>query len=318
MDVDLASMNLRIGSHCGPGGKLCLASLEQALDQGATALQMFAGNPQRYWPSSSTSDEIFAEYKTKGAGVYSMIHSVYILNACEKPDQRNARMTRHSLVKQLVWAERAGCKSLVFHPGSAKENDRGDAVGWLIEAVTEVMTDYEGPVRLLLENKAVKDEKLTGITGSQRGITGNLLELAWIVEQIGCDRVGICVDTTHCFSSGYDVPAMISAIKDPHVWPKTDVIHFNTPDPGVKKGSGTDRHSSHFEDGVFSMKHLADLFQALKEKVLILEGTPDFPADLVWLLRWELESRDGEGPTLPPQVEGAVDPSEHHDASAIP
>lgn len=304
----LMASGLRIGKHV-EGGKKAIVGLEEALSHGATALQMFAGSPQRYWPTASIPPETLAEFRERGSALYKMIHSVYILNACENPEERNYRMTYHSLVKQLAWAEKAGCESLVFHPGSAKENPRDDAIGWLIECVNQVMADYEGPVKLLLENKAVKGEKVTGDEGCGRGITGNIHELANIVRLIDNDRVGITIDTTHAFASGYSVPAMIEAMEDPAVWPFIDVVHFNTPDPGVRQGSGKDRHSSTFEDGVFSMKLVCDLFHALKEKVLILEGNPDFADALSWFLRWELEARDNEESTLPPENPNSLDPT---------
>ncbi len=111
---------------------------------------------------------------------------------------------------------------------------------------------------------------------------------------------------------------MIATMTDPLIWHILDVVHFNTPDPGVKLRSGIDRHSSTFEDGVFGMPQIRDLFAALRTKPLIIEGTPQFPSDLVWFLRWELERKNNNEMSVPAPVLGATDPSEVGDASVIP
>ncbi len=141
----MADVGLRIGSHNGPGGKYCLAALGQALDQASSAMQLFAGSPRRYWSSARIPPEHSDEFRDKGAHLYKTVHSVYIVNACDQPDTRNARMTLHSLVDQLKWAERHGCDSVVFHPGSRKDNPRDDAIGWLIESCRNIMAEYDGP-----------------------------------------------------------------------------------------------------------------------------------------------------------------------------
>ncbi len=54
----MLNTGLRIGKHFGPGGKFALSTLEQAIDAPASAMQLFAGNPQRYWGSKVPDEDI--------------------------------------------------------------------------------------------------------------------------------------------------------------------------------------------------------------------------------------------------------------------
>ncbi len=122
----MINTGLRIGQHVGPGGKHLLNTLAQALDGPASALQCFPGAPNRYWGAKCDPAEVEA-FKEKSHGIFKVAHSVFILNIAEDPDSRSGKMTRHSLVNQLEWCERAGFHALVFHPGSVKDHDRSSA-----------------------------------------------------------------------------------------------------------------------------------------------------------------------------------------------
>lgn len=295
----LVRTGLRVGAHFAPGGKHCLQSLAQAIDAPATAMQLFAGNPHRYW-SNNVAEEDREAFIEGTRNMYVMVHSVYITNLGENPDGqfgRNHAMTQHSLVNQLEWADWMGCDAFVFHPGSAKDADMKDALDWTELGLRNVLARYgpgiseeyqkgnrmRGDVKLCLENSA----------GDKRGrkIGQNMDDLITVIRRIGDPRLRVVVDTTHAFAAGYSVDQIIH-------WVQTyddlvEAIHFNTPDPQVTQGSFTDRHSSAFPDGAFSMEELSRLYTAFRHKPLILEGcAPWFSQDLAWMLRWELELRD--------------------------
>ncbi len=223
--------------------------------------------------------------------MYKVVHSVYITNICENPENRGWKMTQHSLVNQLEWAERHDCDALVFHPGSPKDNDRGQALEWGHENLREVLICYTGPVQLLLEN-AAHPKKLGGDLSELTDFVGRLnFEFPPVDDKFFREnfRVGICVDTTHAFAAGYDrygITREMDALGE-----LLCLVHLNTPDQEVTRGSKLDRHSSTFDQGVFSYDELQKLFELYRHIPLILEGTPDLASDLVHLLSWELELR---------------------------
>lgn len=278
---------LRIGRHYSPGGKLVVETARAALTEAASAIQLFPGNPQRYW-GSNTTDEDRDTFLALTEHLHKVVHSVYITNIAENPTERGWRMTQHSLVNQLEWAERHGCQQLVFHPGSPKKANRDDALQWSLENLREVMIRYEGPVHLLLENAA-----------NPTKIGGDIPELVDLVKKVDDERVGICIDTTHAYAAGYTVDYMADGTMQHDCGDLLRCLHFNTPDAEVKFGSKLDRHSSTFEQGAFTYQQLSKLFTAWKHLPMILEGTPDLHHDLVWLLTWETEQRNGQELTIP-------------------
>lgn len=286
----MVGTGLRIGKHFVPGGKYILQTLQECLDAPASAMQFFPGNPKRYWPSEPEPEHIDS-FKGHTADMWKVVHSPYITNIAEVPDARAAKYTRNSLKRQLLWAEKLGCDAVVFHPGSAKDNPRDDALQWAFEALIEIMGEYEGPVNLLLENDSG--------TKSGRKIASDIFELKMLVEKVKDERLGICIDTTHAYSQGYTVSAMIEEMRK--LGDLLRCVHFNTPDLEVEQGSHLDRHSSCFSDGKFSMDELKAIFLAFRDKPLILEGTPDLAADAVWMLGWEMQYRE-HGDAITPML----------------
>ncbi len=98
--IKMNDTGLRIGQHFGPGGKYLLESLERALDVPASAMQIFAGNPHRYW-GSKTDEDVAATWREYSSHMYKVVHANYLTNIGERPDVRGAKMTRHSLVNLL-------------------------------------------------------------------------------------------------------------------------------------------------------------------------------------------------------------------------
>jgi deoxyribonuclease-4 len=306
------STGLRVGRHYGPGGKYLLESLVQVLDEPASAMQLFPGNPHRYW-ASKPADEHREAFLEKSSHLYKVAHANYLTNIAANPStERGYRMTINSLINNLEWAERHGCDSLVFHPGSPKDYDFADAMQWSEEALREVLTRYEGPVELLMENAAHK-KKIGGI------VEDTILPLFNAIDD---SRLGICIDTTHAYHAGYDIDPMVEMLTNLTTLGALRLVHFNTPDAGCGLGCQRDRHSSTFDQGEFTLAQIQTLFQAAKHLPMILEGTPDLGADLVWLLRWESEFRD-TGAMTPPvpghkQLGELFELTDNVDAGQIP
>ncbi len=124
-------------------------------------------------------------------------------------------------------------------------------------------------------------------------------------------------NTTHAFAAGYsprpepresvDMSDMAIAMRG--LGALLRLVHFNTPDApdatgkgGVTLGSNIDRHSSTFDQGVFTMAEIKDLYVNFRGAPMILEGTPDLAADVVNFLRWELEIKTGIDPLPTPAI----------------
>ncbi len=81
-----------------------------------------------------------------------------------------------------------------FHPGSHVGQGVEAAVDYISQALRGVLR-HGYPVTVLLETMAGK--------GSEVG--GNFGELKAIIDAVGSDCVGVCLDTCHVYDGGYDI-----------------------------------------------------------------------------------------------------------------
>lgn len=268
--------DLRIGRHYNGGGSKVLQALQEAHNEGATAMQVFASgriNRTIHWPSEGDTAS-FLEASTE---LYKSIHAAYVLNICQPPESDIYQRSCAYLEEVLRWGEALGFHSVVVHPSSAKEFPVEEAELWCAQAVTETLIAYRGPVQLLLENSA----------GDQRDrlIGRDPAQLDRICSQIATEidpaRFGICLDTTHAYAGGYPV-AEILEWRD---YPWLRMLHLNSPKPEVELGSKKDRHGN-FQEGGFSEEELKRLVGTFAVYPIIMESNPPSAEEVHQALVW--------------------------------
>ena len=87
-----------------------------------------------------------------------------------------------------------GSKTLVLHPGSHVNAGVDAGIDSIIKGLNEVLT-RDTPVNIALETMAGK--------GSEIG--GRFEELRDILDAVGSENVGVCLDTCHVYDGGYDI-----------------------------------------------------------------------------------------------------------------
>jgi deoxyribonuclease-4 len=157
----------------------------------------------------------------------------------------------------------------VIHLGShlGKGIDKG--IENICNAVNSALESTEN-VTILLENGA----------GSPNGVGSKFSEIGKIVDTIGSDRVGICVDTCHMFAAGYDMRDGRSAEKTAsefsnYINPNNlKLIHLN--DSKYDLGQRLDRHQ-HIGKGHIGIEGFVSLFRekAFANRPLIMELPED-------------------------------------------
>ena len=91
----------------------------------------------------------------------------------------------------------------------------------MVDSLGRILDGYEGAAGLLLENTAGQ--------GHTIGVTFE--EIASILLRVGCDDVGVCVDTAHVFASGYDVRTargvddLVEVIEDTVALERVKLVH---------------------------------------------------------------------------------------------
>ena len=228
-----------IGPHVSASGGVEYAPIN-AKEVGATAFALFTRN-QRQWvskPLTQQSIELFkARCEEYGYDArYILPHDSYLINLGH-PQEEGLEKSRAAFYDEMHRCEQLGLTMLNFHPGShLNEIDKDTCLARIAESINITLDRTQG-VTAVIENTAGQ--------GSNMGFS--FYQLAQIIDQVNDkSRVGICLDTCHTYSAGYDIRDNYDA-----VWKEFDEvvgfkylrgIHLND----TKKALGTrvDRHES--------------------------------------------------------------------------
>src|SRR3990167_7210196 len=230
-----------VGCHVSIAGGIINAP-QRAADLGCEVFQMFTRSPQGGSASKITPEieKEFKEQMKKHGQAECYIHAPYYINFASSNKairSASARVVREELER----GSQIGAKYVMFHPGSAKDMERKEALKITAEVVAKVMNGYEGSTELLLEVSA----------GAGNVMGDTFEELAAIIKLSGYG-LGVCLDSAHIFASGYDIKNKDGFKKTIEIIKKTvglkgvKLIHAN--DSKIELGGRKDRHD-HIGDG---------------------------------------------------------------------
>lgn len=241
-------MERRIGVHVSIAGGID-KGLERAKDLGCTTVQMFSHNP-RGWRIGNRGEEEIARFRElKNALDISpvFIHTSYLINLASPSHDLTGRSAA-MVIEELNIADRINAEYVVLHTGSASGDDPASARRRAIEALKKIAGKGRWKAGLLLENTA----------GERGDITSHIYELAEIIDLVKPGLIaGICLDTCHAFSAGYDistaegVDALAEEIGRCCGRNMLRLVHLN--DSKKRIGSGVDRHE-HIGEGAIGKK----------------------------------------------------------------
>jgi deoxyribonuclease-4 len=192
-------------------------------------------------------------------------HGAYTMNLCTKdPEARvfAARILEDDLRRMAALPG----NFYNFHPGCHVGQGVETGISQIIDALrTALIPGY--PVTVLLETMAGK--------GSEIG--GQFRELRAIIDGVGSENVGVCLDTCHVFDAGYDIvhdlDGVLQQFDDTIGLDRLRALHLN--DSRNPLGSHKDRHACIGEGslGVDTFRRIVN-HPALRDKPMILE-TPN-------------------------------------------
>jgi deoxyribonuclease-4 len=227
----------RIGAHVSGGIK---GGVARAREIGAEALQIFVGSPQTWRPPNPSPEEVSAFRADVAAHDLGpvFVHGIYLINlASERPDFYQKSVA--SLINQTTWASRVGAAGMIFHPGSAGSASYDEALGRIVKGLEAALEQSEPGAQIVLE----------GCAGQGQTMGKRFRELADMIEGVGRDdRLGVCWDTCHLFSAGYDLTThdgLEQTLEEMDREVGLDrllVIHAN--DSKNALGAGVDRHEN--------------------------------------------------------------------------
>jgi deoxyribonuclease-4 len=261
-----------IGPHASIAGGVEQAPI-YASGIGATAFALFTKN-QRQWIAKPIEEEQAALFKATCSQLgYTkdqiLPHDSYLINLGH-PDTDKRQKSLEAFVDELNRVSLLGLDKLNFHPGSAIEaSDRQTCLRLVAKSLDEALQRVEGVFAVL---------ETTSGQGSNVGSTFE--EIAQILDYCRFkDRLGVCIDTCHIFTAGYDIRTLetfgetMDQFSKVIGFDKLKGMHLNDAKPPL--GSHVDRHASLGEGNIgldcFSFIMKDPRFDSLP---LILE-TPD-------------------------------------------
>lgn len=187
-----------IGAHVSGAGGVENAPLNAAAI-GAKAFALFTKN-QRQWNASPLSEESIAKFKencaTHGYEPWQILpHSSYLINLGH-PGKEELAKSRAAFLDEMQRCEQLGIPQLNFHPGSHLKRISPEESLKIVAESINIALDKTRSVTAVIENTAGQGSNL-GHTFEQ------IRDIIDLVDDK--KRVGVCLDTCHTFTAGYDL-----------------------------------------------------------------------------------------------------------------
>jgi len=209
---------------------------------GATAFAFFTKN-QRQWispPLTAKNIEIFKkrceEYGYKPSTI--LPHDSYLINLGNS-DSEALQRSRNAFVDEMKRCEQLGLDRLNFHPGSHLGKISEEESMRLIGESINIALKETSSVIAVIEN--------TSGQGSNLGF--KFEHLKYIIDLVyDKARVGVCIDTCHTFTAGYDIQSKSGFEKTFNDFERIvsfkylKGMHLNDTKKGL--GSRVDRHEN--------------------------------------------------------------------------
>lgn len=231
----------RIGAHVSAAGGVENAPLNAAAI-GATAFAVFTKN-QRQWKAKPLTEKSIAAFKENCEAhgflpEHILPHDSYLINLGH-PEAEGLGKSRDAFVDEMARVRQLGLDRLNFHPGShLKKIDEAGCIKRIAESINLAHKEVEG-VCAVLENTAGQ--------GTNMGYCfEHLRDIIDLVEDQS--RVGVCLDTCHAFTSGYDLrtaeacDATFARFEELVGFSYLKGMHLNDSKPEL--GKRVDRHAS--------------------------------------------------------------------------
>lgn len=231
-----SSTNLLLGAHTSiAGGTREAPARAKAI--GATAMQIFTKLAQR-WAERVCADDECVAFRAALADTSvraTVAHDSYLINLAS-PDPTLRRRSIESFVAELARCEALGLDYLVSHPGNYIDDARS-GIQRNADAISEALERVPGRTVLCME--------LTSGAGTAIGSTfEQLASLIEVVSPSQRARMGVCVDTCHAYSAGYDLKRDFDGVwqrfEDILGMGRLRVMHLN--DSKTPFASRRDRH----------------------------------------------------------------------------
>lgn len=230
-----------LGAHVSSSGGVYNAPLN-AMAIGAKAFALFTKNQKQWVAKPLDKDTIDLWFlnleKSKILPKHILPHDSYLINL-GSPESDSREKSLNAFIDEMERCDILGLDRLNFHPGShLRKISETECLDLIADSINKAL-DSTKNVKAVIENTAGQ--------GSNLGY--KFEHLAYLIDKVeDKNRIGVCIDTCHMFSAGYDIRTKEAYEK---TWAEFDEIvgfkylmgmHINDAKPAL--GSKVDRHDS--------------------------------------------------------------------------
>jgi deoxyribonuclease-4 len=242
---------------------------------GARALQVFCGNP-RGWQKTPLDPEFVKDFREQiAANDVSpvVVHATYLINLAAR-DDNFFKLSCESFATEVKRAKQIGAQFYVVHIGNHMGAGVDEGRKRVAHCINNGVNACDDSPEILVENTA----------GGGTSLGTTFEEVAAVMEEVKCDKLGLCLDTCHALAAGYDMKTPEGVGKTLDLIDKTiglkrlRCLHLNDSKGDI--GSHLDRHE-HIAQGCIGPVGFKALFadKRLWDLPAILETPRDTPAD---------------------------------------
>lgn len=249
------------GAHVSTAGGWDRA-VDRAVEIGAEAMQIFTGSP-RMWRLTDPDKPDYQAFGSRlgRSGVrFWVIHATYLVNlASDKPEL--VEKSRLALSNDMEICGRGGFGGVVVHLGSHQGRGFEAVREQLVRELKVIVGESGQGSVLLIENSA----------GQKGKIGSDLEEIRYLLDGVGSERLGWCLDTCHAHAAGYSLVDLVGREMDRlKLWEGLGVVHVNESKDAL--GSGRDRHEN-LGQGTIGTEALGEFLsdERFRDLPLILE-----------------------------------------------
>ncbi|WP_129596134.1 deoxyribonuclease IV [Anaerophilus nitritogenes] len=224
---------INIGCHLSISKGFYKAA-QEALSIDANTFQFFTRNPRGGSAKALDIEDIKKsnEFMKQNNFAHILAHAPYTMNLCSsKPDIREFAKTM--LKNDLERLKHIPNSLYNFHPGSHTGQGVEKSIEQIIHALNETITK-DTDTWILLET----------MSGKGTEIGRSLEEIKQIIDKVEYTKIGLCLDSCHLYSSGYDIVNNLNGVIEEIDYmigiDKVKAVHLN--DSKHELGSNKDRH----------------------------------------------------------------------------
>ncbi len=243
-----------VGAHTSASGGVFNA-VKNAQEIGAKAFALFTKNQKRWDAKPLDTKTIDLWFKaleeSRILPKHILPHDSYLINL-GNPDEQKLIKSRMAFIDELERCDILGLDRLNFHPGShlvklgAKDKRDLELVQKIENECLDLIADS---INIALDKTKNVKAVMENTAGQGTNLGYKFEHLAYIIDKVeDKSRIGVCIDTCHMFTAGYDIRTRETYDA---TWGDFDALigadylmgmHINDSKPPL--GSRVDRHHS--------------------------------------------------------------------------